>query len=174
VGRAARGLPHTREQNCWVHKIRNVLGALPVSVHPAARRALHEILAAEDRAHAERAIKRFAGEFGVKWPRAVAKVTDHTEGLLTFYDFPAEHWLHLRTTNPIESTFSPVRARTRVTKGPGNAAGLAMVFKLLEAAEQCWRKVNGPKLVALVRAGARFERGQLLERPATPTQEAAA
>jgi transposase-like protein len=174
VGDGALGLwaglrevfPHTREQRCWVHKVRNVLGALPKSVHAAARRAMNEILAAEDRAHAERAIDAFAAEFGVKWPKAVAKVTDDAETLLTFYDFPAEHWLHLRTTNPIESTFSPVRARTRVTKGPGNAAaGLAMVFKLLEAAEQRWRKVNGPKLVALVRAGARFERGQLVERP---------
>jgi transposase-like protein len=174
VGDGALGLwaglrevfPHTREQRCWVHKVRNVLGALPTSVHAAARRALNEILAAEDRTHAERAIDAFAAEFGVKWPKAVAKVTGDADTLLTFYDFPAEHWLHLRTTNPIESTFSPVRARTRVTKGPGNAAaGLAMVFKLLEAAEQRWRKVNGPKLVALVRAGARFERGQLVERP---------
>jgi putative transposase len=174
VGDGALGLwaalrevfPHTREQRCWVHKLRNVLGALPTSVHPAARRALNEILAAEDRTHAERAIQAFAAEFAVKWPKAVAKVTDDAGSLLTFYDFPAEHWLHLRSTNPIESTFSPVRARTKVTKGPGSAAaGLAMVFKLLEAAEQRWRKVNGPKLVALVRAGARFERGQLVERP---------
>jgi transposase-like protein len=174
VGDGALGLwaalrevfPHTREQRCWVHKLRNVLGALPTSVHLAARRALNEILAAEDRTHAERAIQAFAAEFAVKWPKAVAKVTDDADSLLTFYDFPAEHWLHLRSTNPIESTFSPVRARTKVTKGPGSAAaGLAMVFKLLEAAEQRWRKVNGPKLVALVRAGARFERGQLVERP---------
>jgi putative transposase len=174
VGDGALGLwaalrqvfPHTREQRCWVHKVRNVLGALPRSVHPAARRALNEILAAEDRSHAERAIEAFAAEFGVKWPKAVAKVTDDADSLLTFYDYPAEHWLHLRTTNPIESTFAPVRARTKVTKGPGNAAaGLAMVFKLLEAAEQRWRKVNGPRLVALVRAGGRFEGGKLVERP---------
>jgi putative transposase len=93
-------------------------------------------------------------DYGAKWPKAVAKVVDDTEALLTFFDYPAEHWLHLRTTNPIESTFSPVRARTRVTKGPGNKdAGLAMVFKLLEAAEGRWRAVNGPHLVALVRAG---------------------
>jgi putative transposase len=174
VGDGALGLwaalrqvfPHTREQRCWVHKVRNVLGALPRSVHPAARRALNEILAAEDRSHAERAIEAFAAEFGIKWPKAVAKVTDDADSLLTFYDYPAEHWLHLRTTNPIESTFAPVRARTKVTKGPGNAAaGLAMVFKLLEAAEQRWRKVNGPRLVALVRAGALFEGGKLVERP---------
>jgi putative transposase len=114
----------------------------------------------------ERAMEAFAAEFGIKWPKAVAKVTDDADSLLTFYDYPAEHWLHLRTTNPIESTFAPVRARTKVTKGPGNAAaGLAMVFKLLEAAEQRWRKVNGPRLVALVRAGALFEGGKLVERP---------
>jgi len=135
-------------------------------VHASARKALNEILGAEDRSHAERAIDAFARDYGVKWPKAAAKVADDAEALLTFYDFPAEHWLHLRSTNPIESTFAPVRARTRVTKGPGNAAaGLAMVFKLLEAAQQRWRKVNGPHLVALVRAGARFERGTLVERP---------
>jgi len=94
--------------------------------------------------------------------------------LLTFFDYPAEHWLHLRTTNPIESTFSPVRARTRVTKGPGSRqAGLAMVFKLLEAAESRWRAVNGPHLVALVRAGARFDKGVMVERP-DDVQEVAA
>jgi transposase-like protein len=174
VGDGALGLwaglravfPHTREQRCWVHKVRNVLGALPESVHAAAKRALAQITMAEDREHAQRAIEALVEEFGVKWPKAVAKVTDDAEVLLTFYDYPAEHWQHLRSTNPIESTFSPVRARTRVTKGPGNAAaGIAMVFKLLEAAEQRWRKVNGPKMVALVRAGVRFERGLLVERP---------
>jgi putative transposase len=111
-------------------------------------------------------------DYGAKWPKAVAKVVDDREALLCFFDFPAEHWLHLRTTNPIESTFSPVRARTRVTKGPGNKdAGLAMVFKLLEAAEGRWRAVNGPHLVALVRAGARFEKGRLVERPKEVSEE---
>jgi putative transposase len=90
----------------------------------------------------------------------VAKVVDDAEALLCFFDFPAEHWLHLKTSNPIESTFSTVRLRTRVIKGPGSkAAGLAMAFKLLEAAQDRWRAVNGPHLVALVRAGARFEKG---------------
>ena len=144
----------------------NVLNALPKSVQAGARRALNEIIGAEDRTHAERAIEAFASDYGAKWPKAAAKVVNDREALLTFFDYPAEHWLHLRTTNPIESTFSPVRARTRVTKGPGSAdAGLAMVFKLLEAAEGRWRAVNGPHLVALVRAGARFERGKLVERP---------
>jgi putative transposase len=183
VGDGALGLwralgevfPATREQRCWVHKVANVLSALPKSVHAGARRALNEIVQAEDRAHAERAIQALVSDYGAKWPKAVAKVTDDREALLCFFDFPAEHWLHLRTTNPIESTFSPVRARTRITKGPGNKqAGLAMVFKLLEAAEGRWRAVNGPHLVALVRAGARFERGRLVERPAEPGREVAA
>src|SRR5215218_6122411 len=110
-------LPATRKQRCWVHVIRNVLGALPKSVHAGARRALNEIILAEDRSHAERAIEAFAADYGIKWPKAVAKVTGETERLLCFFDYPAEHWIHLRTTNPIESSFAPVRARTRVTKG---------------------------------------------------------
>jgi putative transposase len=182
VGDGALGLwralrevfPQTREQRCWVHKVRNILNALPKSVQAGARKALNEIILAEDRTHAERAIEVFASDYGVKWPKAVAKVTDEVETLLTFFDYPAEHWVHLRTTNPIESSFSPVRARTRVTKGPGTKeTGLAMVFKLLEAAQGRWRAVNGPHLVALVRAGARFEAGKLIERPdETPDKEA--
>jgi putative transposase len=153
VGDGALGLwwalrevfPATREQRCWVHMTRNVLGALPRSVQAGARRALNEIILAEDRSHAERAIEGFAADYGVKWPKAVAKVTGETERLLCFFDYPAEHWIHLRTTNPIASSFSPVRARTRVTKGPGTRdMGLAMVFKLLQAAEGRWRAVNGP------------------------------
>jgi transposase-like protein len=125
--------PATRQQRDWVHKTANVLAALPKAVHAGARRALTEIRDAPDREHAERAIELFARDYGVKWPKAVAKVTDDAEALLCFLDFPAEHWVHLKTSNPIESTFSPVRARTRVTKGPGSkAAGLAMAFKLLE------------------------------------------
>src|SRR5215218_4869319 len=164
--------PETREQRCWVHKVANVLNCLPKSVQAGARRALNEIAQAEDRTHAERAIEALVSDYGAKWPKAVAKITDDTEALLTFFDFPAEHWVHLRTTNPIESTFSPVRARTRVTKGPGNKdAGLAMVFKLLEAAEGRWRAVNGPHLVALVRAGASFKKGRLVERPKEAPEE---
>jgi putative transposase len=119
-------------------------------------------------------MQTFARDYGVKWPKAVAKITDDAEELLTFYDFPAEHWLHLKTSNPIESTFSSVRLRTRVTKGPGSkAAGLAMVFKLLEAAQDRWRAVNGPHLVALVRAGARFDKGVRIERPDELQEDAA-
>jgi transposase-like protein len=157
--------PETREQRCWVHAGANVLNALPTSAQPAARRALAEIRDAEDRSHAEAAIKAFAEEFGVKWPKAVAKITDKPDALLCFFDFPAEHWIHLKTTNPIESTFATVRLRTKVTKGPGSrAAGLAMAFKLIEAAQARWRAVNGPHLVALVRAGATFHNGVLVER----------
>jgi transposase-like protein len=166
--------PDTRGQRCWVHKVANVLNALPKSAHPAARRALAEIREAEDRDHAEAAAKAFAAEFGAKWPKAAAKVIDDLEPLLAFYDFPAEHWIHLRTTNPIESTFATVRLRTKVTKGPGSrAAGLAMAYKLIESAQTRWRAVNGPHLVALVRAGAHFEKGVIVERQ-PQDQEAAA
>jgi len=182
VGDGALGLwralrevfPATREQKCWVHKVRNVLNALPKSVHAGARKALNEIIQAEDLQHARAAIDAFARDYGVKWPKAVAKVTDDAETLLCFFDYPAEHWVHLRTSNPIESSFSPVRARTRVTKGPGTRdMGLAMVFKLLQAAEGRWRAVNGPHLVALVRAGARFQGGKLIERPDEPPDKEA-
>ena len=162
--------PTTREQRCWFHKIGNVLSALPKSAHPAAKRARAEIWHAEDREHARRAVAAFNLAYGVKFAKAVAKIVNDLDELLAFYDYPAEHWVHLRTTNPIESTFAPVRHRTKVTKGPGSkAAGLAMAFKLIEAAQARWRAVNAPHLVALVLAGTRFERGKLVERPTQPT-----
>jgi putative transposase len=158
--------PQTKEQRDWVHKAMNVLDCLPKSAQPAARKALAQIRDAEDREHAGKAIKDFAAAYQAKYPKAIAKITGDQEQLLAFYDFPAEHWVHLKTSNPIESTFSTVRLRTRVTKGPGSrAAGLAMVFKLVKAAEDRWRYVNGPHLVALVRARAKFEKGVLVERP---------
>jgi putative transposase len=153
VGDGALGLwvalrdvfPATRHQRDWVHKAANVLGCLPKAVQAGARKALAEIRDAPDREHAEQAIEVFTRDYGVKWPKAVAKVVDDARELLCFYDFPAEHWVHLKTSSPIESTFSSVRLRTRVTKGPGSkAAGLAMAFKLLEAAQDRWRAVNGP------------------------------
>lgn len=166
--------PETKTQRCWVHKVANVLAALSKSQHPSAKRMLSEIRDAEDRDHAVRAAHAFAHEFGGKWPRAVAKI-DGLDALLAFFDFPAEHWIHLKSTNPIESTFSTVRLRTRVTKGAGSrAAGLAMAFKLIESAQQRWRAVNGPHLVALVRAGAVFDKRVLIERPDQQDQEAAA
>ena len=156
--------PETRHQRDWVHKTKNVLDSMPKSVHSRAKGAIHEITEAENKKEAKKAIKGFAKEFGVKWPKAVAKIEDEEELLLAFYDYPAEHWVHLRTTNPIESTFAPVRARTDITKGPGSRqAGLAMIFKLMEASEGRWRRLNGPHLVALVRAGAKFENGELVE-----------
>ncbi|GAA2449086.1 IS256 family transposase [Actinomadura vinacea] len=154
--------PESREQRCWFHKIANCLGALPKSAHPGAKKHLAEIWNAED---AGRAVMEFEAAYGAKHPKAVAKILDDLDELLAFYGFPAEHWVHLRTTNPIESTFATVRHRTKVTKGPGSrAAGLAMAFKLIESAQAHWRAVNGPHLVALVRAGAQFERGGLMER----------
>jgi putative transposase len=162
--------PDTREQRCWFHKTANVLAALPKSAHPGAKAALAEIWGAEDKRHAQLAAKRFADLYGAKFSKAVAKVVDDLDVLLAFYDFPAEHWVHLRTSNPIESTFATVRHRTRVTKGPGSrTAGLAMAFKLIEAAQDRWRAVNAPHLVALVRAGATFINGHLVERPTDVT-----
>jgi len=127
--------PATREQRCWFHKIANVLAALPTSAQPGAKKALVEIWNAEDRDHALKAVTSFKAAYGAKFPKATAKITNDVDELLTLYDYPAEHWVHLRTTNPIESTFATVRHRTKVTKGPGSrAAGLAMAFKLIEAA----------------------------------------
>jgi transposase-like protein len=156
--------PETKEQRCWVHKSANILDALPKSIQPLAKKMLAEIRDAEDRDHARDAAKAFDNEFRAKWPKAADKVRDDLDQLLTFYDFPAEHWIHLKTSNPIESTFATVRLRTKITKGPGSrAAGLAMAFKLIESAQDRWRAVNGPKLVALVRAGATFRKGVLVE-----------
>jgi len=156
--------PATLHQRDWVHKTANVLDSLPKSVHRRAKAAIKEITCAENKAHAQRAVEAFAAEFSTKWPKAAKKITEDREALLRFYDYPAEHWRHLRTTNPIESTFAPVRARTDLTKGPGSReAGLAMIYKLLEAAEGRWRKLTGSHLVALVRAGARFANGELVE-----------
>ncbi|MDG5486982.1 IS256 family transposase [Mycolicibacterium gadium] len=167
--------PETKEQRCWFHKIANVLAALPKSAHPGAKKALAEIWNAEDKRHALDAVKKFEAAYGAKFPKAVAKITDDVEQLLAFYDFPAEHWIHLRTTNPIESTFATVRNRSKITKGPGSrAAGIAMAYKLIEAAQTRWRAVNAPHLVALVRAGAKFENGKLVERPDDNTTEEAA
>ena len=176
VGDGAMGLwkalaevfPAARHQRCWVHKARNVTNALPKSAQSGATKAMQEIYNAENRAYAEKAIEAFAKTYGTKWPKAVAKITDDREELLAFYDFPAEHWIHLRTTNPIESTFSTVKLRTKVTRGAGSpAAALAMVFKLVESAQDRWRAITGAQLVALVRSGTKFENGVLVEREET-------
>ena len=164
--------PNTREQRCWFHKQANVLAALPKSAHPGALAAMRDIYNAEDIDKAQVAITAFALDYGAKYPRAVAKIIDDVDVLLEFYKYPAEHWIHLHTTNPIESTFATVRLRTKVTKGPGSrAAGIAMAYKLIDAAQARWRAVNAPHLVALVRAGAVFHKGKLLERPIDITPE---
>lgn len=152
--------PHAREQRCWVHKTANVLDALPKRVQPQAKRMLHEIVEAATRKDASRAIDAFACEFEAKWPKAAAKLTKDREQLLAFYDFPAEHWRHLRTTNPIESSFATVKLRTRVTKGAGSKdAALAMAYKLLDAAQERWRAFHGAELVKELLDGATFKDG---------------
>ena len=167
--------PETTHQKCWVHKMANVMNALPKSAQPAARATLAEVRDAEDKEHALKALALFKRDYEAKWPKAVEKVTKDAEQLLAFFDFPAEHWIHLKTTNPIESTFATVRLRTKVTKGPGSrAAGLAMAYKLIESAQTRWRAVNAPHLVALVRAGVVFEKGVMAERSQVDENEVAA
>ena len=117
--RAARGVPADPGGRCWYRKTANVLAALPKSAHPGAKKALAEIWGAEDKPHALAAVRAFEAAYGAKFPKAAAKITDDAEELLAFFDYPCEHWVHLRTTNPIESTFATVRHRTKVTKGPG-------------------------------------------------------
>ena len=173
VGDGAMGLwkalaevfPAARHQRCCVHKARDVMNSLPKSAQPGGTKAMQEIYNAEGRAHAEKAIEAFKKSYGAKFPKAVAKITDDREELLAFYDFPAEHWIHLRTTTPVESTFSTAKLRTKVTRGAGSpAAALAMVFKLVESAQARRRAITGAHLVTLVRAGAHFDNGVLAER----------
>jgi len=152
--------PHAREQRCWVHKTANVLDALPKRVQPQAKRMLHEIVEGATRKDAGQAIDAFVAEFEPKWPKAAEKLTKDREQLLAFYDYPAEHWRHLRTTNPIESSFATVKLRTRVTKGAGSKdAALAMAYKLLDAAQDRWRMLNGAELVKELLDGATFRDG---------------
>ena len=161
-----------QEQRCWKHKIANVLDKLPKRLQARAKELLHEIMYAPDRQRALEGIAVFSEEYAARYPKAVETLTRDQDRLLTFFDFPAEHWLHLRTTNPIESTFATVKARTRKTKGAGSRkAGLAMVFKLLLAMEQRWRKVSAPHLVALVAAGVEFPNGQARMFQPGPTSE---
>jgi transposase-like protein len=124
--------PESREQRCWVHKLANVLDAVPTSLQPKVKSALHMIMNAENKEAADLAIDQFEATYGAKYPKAVDKVLKDREALLAHFDFPAEHWIHLRTTNAIESTFAAVRLRTNKTKGSGSrTAGLAMAYKLL-------------------------------------------
>jgi transposase-like protein len=147
----------TREQRCWVHKTANVLNALPKGKQPKAKQMLHDIWMAETRAEAERAFDLFIDTYQVKYPKAAECLAKDRDVLLTFYDFPAEHWVHIRTTNPIESTFATVRLRTRRTKGCGSRiACLTMVFRLAQCAERHWRALNGSKLLDDVIRGVEF------------------
>jgi transposase-like protein len=163
--------PQTEEQRCWVHKIANVLDKLPKRLQPRAKSQLHEIMRAPDRKSAIEEIGRFAAEFEDRYPKAADNLVKDQEKLLTFFDYPDAHWLHLRSTNAIESTFATVKARTRTTKGAGSRnAGLAMAFKLLLEAEKSWRRVNSPHLVALVDAGVKFPDGKTRILPDMPEE----
>jgi len=152
--------PKAREQRCWVHKTANALDALPKRLQPRAKTLLHEMAEAPTRGDARAARERFRSEFDAKYPKAVAKLDKDWTALTAFYDFPAEHWRHLRTTNPIESSFATVKLRTRVTKGAGSKkAALAMAYKLLDAAQERWRRCNGHELVADVLNDVTFRDG---------------
>ena len=152
--------PATQQQRDWVHRMANVLDKLPKRMQPAAKRALREMMYAESRAEAEALVERCDSAYVAKYPKAVASLTRDQEYLYTHFDFPAEHWKHIRSTNVIESAFATVRLRQRVTKRAGSRTkGLTMVFKLLEMAQQRWRKLNAPQLLPLVLVGERFNDG---------------
>ena len=151
--------PTTREQRCWVHKTANILNKLPKSLHTKAKRALQEIWMAETKKDAVAALDAFVETYGVKYDKAADCLTKDRDALLAFYDFPAEHWKHLRTTNPIESTFATVRHRTIRSKGClSNKTALAMVFKLVEGAQKSWRRHRRPQPVAKTDPGCEVRR----------------
>lgn len=156
--------PEVREQRCWVHKTANVLNKLPKSVQPKAKADLHEIWMAETRDGAHQAFDAFLEKYGAKYPKACDCLKKDRDVLLAFYDFPAEHWGHLRTTNPIESTFATIRLRHRRTKGNGTRrASLAMMFKLAQSASKRWRRLNCHDKLPLVIEGRSFKDGTLQE-----------
>lgn len=154
--------PGVREQRCWLHKTVNILDKMPKRVHPEAKKMIQEMYMAPTKASAEEAYQAFVEHYKAKYPKAVECLEKDKDVLFTFYDFPAEHWIHLRTTNPIESTFSTVRHRTRQTKGCGSRlTTLTMVFKLALEAEKHWRRLNGHQLIAKVIEGVKFVDGEL-------------
>ena len=156
----AKVFPATRRQRCWVHKTANILNCLPKSLQPKAKAALQEIWMAETKEEAEKAFDRFLDRFGGKYPKAAECLRKDREDLLAFYDFPAVHWIHIRTTNPIESTFSTVRLRTRKTRNCGSReTTLAMVFKLIQSAEKRWKRIKGFDLIGEVIEGIVFKDG---------------
>ena len=153
--------PGTRHQRCWVHKIANVLNKLPSSLQGKAKRDLHAIYEAESRKEAEAAFERFIVKYGAKYDKAVACLAKDREALLAFHDFPAEHWKHVRTSNPIESAFATVRLRTAKTKGClSRRTALAMVFKLAQSAERSWRRLDGSERLGQLVEGVRFRDGK--------------
>lgn len=157
--------PETLEQRCWVHRLANVLDKLPKRLQPKAKQALREIMYAPSREQADKGIDRFAQDYEAKYPKAVASLRKDQDKLLTFFGLPAEHWQHLRTTNVIESPFATVRLRQRVTQGAGSRLkALVMAYKLLDMAQQRWRRLNAPPLLPLVRAGVSFIDGVQNER----------
>ena len=154
--------PSTRQQRCWVHKTANVLDKLPKSVQPSAKGLIHEMYLAPTEKEARKAFVQFKELYEAKYPKAWGCLHKDEDQLFTFYAFPAEHWRHIRTTNPIESTFATVRHRTRKTKGCGTrAATLTMVFKLAREAEKHWRRLNGRQLILEVLQGAKFIAGEM-------------
>ena len=156
--------PATAEQRCWLHKTANVLNKLPKSMQGKAKKALHDIYLAESRQTAEKALDRFKNLYEKKFPKAVECLEKDRKVLLAFYDFPAEHWVHLRTTNPIESTFATVRLRQRRTKGCGSReASLTMVFMLARQAERHWRRLNGSEVIVHVLNGKAFKDGLMVQ-----------
>ena len=167
--------PSTREQRCWVHKTANVLNKLPKSLHGKAKRALQDIWMAETKNDAVAALDAFAESYAPKYEKAVECLTKDREALLAFYDFPAEHWKHLRSTNPIESTFATVRHRTIRSKGClSNKTALAMVFKLIEAAQKSWRCLDGHNQLPKLITGVKFADGiEVVARSAAPQAKAA-
>ena len=159
-GAVRKVFPKTREQRCWVHKTANVLNKLPKGVQAKAKAMLHDIWMAETQKSAEQAFDLFVTTFTAKFPAATTCLAKDRGVLLTFYTFPAEHWMHIRTTNPIESTFATVRLRTKKTKGAGSRlACLTMVFKLALAAQKQWRTLNGAQLIVEVINGVPFVDG---------------
>jgi transposase-like protein len=157
--------PETCEERCWVHKIANVLDKLPKSLQAKAKAALHEMMNAPTRKQCETLAATFVADYESKYPKATKVLEDDLDKLTAHFDFPAEHWKHLRTTNPIESTFATVKLRQRVTKGAGSRnAGLAMAYRLLLLAEGSWRRLDSSQLLPLVRAGVKFKDGVRVER----------
>ena len=152
--------PTTKEQRCWVHKMANITGAMPKPLHEKAKAGLQDIWMAETKKEATAAFDLFVETYGVKYERAIKKLTKDRDVLLTFYDFPAEHWKHIRTTNPIESVFASVRNRTRKTKGClSRKTALSMVFKLMMSAKKKWRKLSGTNRLPEVIQGVEFKDG---------------